>query len=807
MKLSPWPAANCPAKAANATRRRGAPEGAPVQRTNQQLMRRRLIRRGNERQTMETVRRIAMTSRKGRRSILWLALLTVLAIPAAAKERVVLQKNGANQARARDAFLDQGSPATNHGADTTLRVQSFNNGTSQNQRAVVMFDLSPIPRSGIKLATLDLFMSTAPSSSRAYIAERMLSLWTESDVTWNNRLPGTPWVTVGGGGDFGSSGSSTIATGTISGVHLIFDTTQILQRKFNRNPPEANFGFLIRDSTEDSLVQFTGILSSKEDATLANRPQLTVEFIQQVTGLTAVAGNDRNTLTWSYPTDVAGGTVLSPRNGVLILRQEGSPIGQTAVPTDGVVPAPCSLIGGALVVFVDNTLATSFIDDITDPCGDPLNGITYYYQVFTRDAADNWSAGGTLGGANENVPEITATPGATASTQQAAAWMAPTGATTLAAPGIDPSNVVVIGSDSNLLQGVNPSNGVDVYAPASTGGVISGRPPALEAVDDSLSRPATYVANQDNFVYAIDASTGEIVWLSNPTGLTTNTFVGGAAVLLKSVTDVGYTLAQDLVVVGMHDTGTTTANEIAGINANTGATVWTVVGGTSSAASCGGVCNLDIVSSTPAVDYVNNAIWVTSRNANSVAATVNRPDLWKIDPSTGSILSTVNLGGDIDSAPSLPLLSDFVFVGANGGTLYAINPATLATVASFTPAPANGAIKGFPVVLGVALPYTIIFSTNGNVNAVSFDGVAFTFLWKTPITAPSTPISAPGLTTVYVGSSDGKIHELDLTTGADNKQRIVDTGATVGDPSLDVVLNRIIVGSTDGRVYAFTFPF
>jgi outer membrane protein assembly factor BamB len=754
---------------------------------------------------METVRRVAITSRKGRRSILWLALLPVLAIPAAARERVVLQKNGANQARARDAFLDQGNPTTNHGADTTLRVQSFNNGTSQNQRAVVMFDLSPIPRSGIKLATLDLFMSTAPTSSRANIAERMLSLWTEPDVTWNNRLPATAWVTVGGGGDFGSTGSSTVATGTTSGVTLSFSATQILQRQFNRNPPEANFGFIIRDSTEDSLVQFTGILSSKEDATLANRPKLTVEFIQQVTGLTAVAGNAQNTLSWSYPAAV--GTVLSATNGVLILRLAGSPIGQTAVPTDGVIPAPCSLIGGATVVFVNNTLATSFVDDATDTCGAPANGTTFYYQVFTRDAADNWSAGGTLGGANENVPEITATPGATASAQQAATWMAPTGATTLAAPGIDPSNVVVIGSDSNLLQGVNPSNGVEVYAPASTGGVISGRPPALEAVDDSLSRPATYVANQDNFVYAIDASTGEIVWLSNPTGLTTNTFVGGAAVLLKGVAGVGYTLAQDLVVVGMHDSGTTTANEIAGINANTGATVWSVVGGTSSAVSCGGVCNLDIISSTPAVDYVNNAIWVTSRNANSIAATANRPDLWKIDPSTGSILSTVNLGGNIDSAPSLPFLGDFVFVGANSGTLYAINPTTLATVASFTPAPVNGAIKGFPVVLGAALPYTIIFSTNGNVNAVSFNGATFTSLWKTPITAPSTPISAPGLTTVYVSSSDGKIHELDLITGADSKQRIVDTGATVGDPSLDVVLKRIIVGSTDGRVYAFTFPF
>jgi hypothetical protein len=63
---------------------------------------------------------------------------------------------------------------------------------------------------------------------------------------------------------------------------------------------------------------------------------------------------------------------------------------------------------------------------------------------------------------------------------------------------------------------------------------------------------------------------------------------------------------------------------------------------------------------------------------------------------------------------------------------------------------------------------------------------------------------------VFVGSSDGTIHELNLTTGADVKDEVCNTGATkgtVGDPSIDEVMSRIYVTTTDQRAYAFTIPF
>src|SRR6185312_12392438 len=102
----------------------------------------------------------------------------------------------------------------------------------------------------------------------------------------------------------------------------------------------------------------------------------------------------------------------------------------------------------------------------------------------------------------------------------------------------------------------------------------------------------------------------------------------------------------------------------------------------------------------------------------------------------------------------------------------------------------DGAIKGFPVVATTASPYTIIVSTTGKVTAYSFPtgGSSFTQLWSTTMGCnPSSPLTVPGLLdassnpVVYVGCSDGKLHELLLSTGADEttSARVVDTTAGV----------------------------
>ena len=188
--------------------------------------------------------------------------------------------------------------------------------------------------------------------------------------------------------------------------------------------------------------------------------------------------------------------------------------------------------------------------------------------------------------------------------------------------------------------------------------------------------------------------------------------------------------------------------------------------------------NLDIINSTPLVDYIDNVIWVTSRSACGTA----QPSLWQINPTTGATEAIANLG-DIDASPTLTFSSDVLFVGtvgdsivgttctAGNSTIYAINPTTAATIASY--ASTDGPIVSYPVCLSAAPPYVVIFSGTTAVHLLTIDTSrttpVFAQVWSTTIANPSAPISYTGSSYVYVGSSDGTIHELLLTTGADIK--------------------------------------
>ena len=710
-----------------------------------------------------------------------LVSLLALSWPAWGREQKVLQKTATDpQVRAGDDYMNEGDDKAKNGALTTLQVQSLLNF---DQRTIVRFDLSPALSAGIKSATITLFMSTVPSATRTYTAHRVTRLWHEPKTSWKDRAQAGTWATPGG--EFNPTATDSVSTPATTG-DMSWTITSNVQAWYSGTP---NHGTLIKDSIEGVDPAFTGIFSSKEDATEANRPKLTLTFVQNVRSLTATPGNGSVTLSWSFPAVI--GTVLEATTGTLILRKAGSPIAATTVPTDGTNPAVGSIIGDATVVFNDSTNATGFTDTTV------VNGTTYFYKVFARDSANNYSANAS---SSALVPEIAATPSATA--PEAPLWMADTGATTLAPPGLIPGTLVAAGSNSGLLVGLDASTGSPRIFPISTSGAISGRPPIIAAAVSSMATDMLYVHVQgDDRTYGLDGTTGELFWLDRIGNAAAP--VGGAAVQMKSLSGASFILANDLVISGSRRTATTTGNRVRAVDGNTGGRVWEALG-----ADVGppAIPNMDIISSTPFVDLTNNVVWVTSRSAGGTA----QPSLWKFGTNGGATLpapdlqGTLNLG-DIDSSPTLTPASDFLFLGNNAGTLFAINPATVTTITSF--AAGDGAIKGFPVVLGFVSPFTVIFSTDTRVHAVSFDGTTFTSLWSTPISVPSTPISFTGLGKVYVGSSDGKIHQLNLSTGVDEAQRIVDTTATVGDLSLDVTLSRIYVGATNGRIFAFTFPF
>jgi hypothetical protein len=287
----------------------------------------------------------------------------------------------------------------------------------------------------------------------------------------------------------------------------------------------------------------------------------------------------------------------------------------------------------------------------------------------------------------------------------------------------------------------------------------------------------------------------------------------------------GATPGYDVVIVGTHNNSNvgsvgTFNNSVIGLNGTTGAVVWTREGGT------GGTPNMDWINSTPAIDYVNNAVWVTSESNTGIA----QPDLWKLNPLTGAVLWSTNLAttgnGDIDASPSLTQSGDVLFVGGNNGSLYAVNPAatTAGAAKQATYAAGDGAIIGFPFIANFSNPYTVVFTTSTKVHAVTYDKNThtFTLLWDSAaLISPSAAVVDFFTSKIYIGTGcntatpqvcSDVVDELALANGAVTGSRTVDTGNNpmfIGDPSLDLVLGRIYITTTtnDQRTYAYDIPF
>ena len=721
-----------------------------------------------------------------------LGLSLLLAAPVLAREFIAIHSTAA-QVRGADATIDQANPGTNSGGAATLTVRS-GSGNS-NQRSIVQFDLSVLPNVAIKQALLIMHATSSTNAGfpRTYGAFGLTSFFREADVTWNTRVASLNWTASGG--DFGGTATSTasVAGGISSSTPVQFDITSDVRNWYNGTP---NYGTLIKDQTEGSANTPTTTFGSR-NGTAADAPELDVTFIQNVTNIAAVPGDGTVTVSWGYPVPIGRVNFAEDYTGVLILRRANFPVDKASVPTDTTDPAMCSVVGSGTVVFDNTSLATSFTDNSSDPCGAPTNDTTWFYKVFLRDQK-NYYATQPIANGSVYTAEISARPSATVTNRENSVWIAATFSTTLAAPSLFPGTIVMAGSQTNLSFGIDAVSGMRKYPAVSLGGPVTGRSPVIDAADSSLAANVMYVADNDGLVYAIATDTGQILWAVNPTALGTNGFVGAPAVQVKSFSDGTFTPTHDLLVLGTRNTGSTSANRIVGMDGNTGATLWQTIG------NSGGVPRMDIINSTPAIDFVNHAAWVTSRSNGGTT----RPSLWKLNPNTGAVITTAALG-DTDADPTLSIPGDVLFVGNNAGTIFAIDPTTAATLKSV--AGGDGAIISFPIVLGLSSPYTVIFSGQTAVHAMTYNKSAntFTTLWSTPISGPSAPISYTGASKVYVGSADGKIHELDALTGVDGKQRTANTGqpGIVGDPALDLTLSRIYISTNDQRAYGFAFPF
>ena len=439
------------------------------------------------------------------------ALLLGMTEPGLAREKKTVQKSSTDaQARGGDTWIGADVPTTNNGTVDPLDIQAR---SGNEHRALLLFDLSALPNVGVKAATLNLNVTSIGHNNRVYEAHNVTSLWAELGATWTNRLGTTAWGAAGG--DFNATPTSSF---TISSslppvpFTMNYDITPDVQGWFTGSP---NYGTLIKQSSTGGNDTRGITATSRENSTVANRPGLAVTFLQQVSSLTAIAGNGNVALTWTNPSPITGSTVLEAYAGVLILRQKDKAVAANSVPADGTTYSQCNTIGSNndVVVFVDASNATSFTDN--GVCGGLTNDHEYFYKVFAVDTAHNYSTvcgtassgtGACAANASAVAPEVAAVPSAT--TQYQAAWVFNTLAASLAPPGLNPGTSIVTGSNK-LVFDINASTGVPITTPVSIGGTVAGRAAVIDSADSSIGHDVVYVPAQDDFVYAINSVTGK----------------------------------------------------------------------------------------------------------------------------------------------------------------------------------------------------------------------------------------------------------------------------------------------------------
>lgn len=579
-----------------------------------------------------------------------------------------------------------------------------------------------------------------------------------------------------------------------------YDFDNFLARRYTEPEPTVTVGAESNPPTP--------LYGSRENIT-ANQPTLTLHYMRDVTLGVATPGISETTVNWTFPI----GSTSANYDGVLFAKQRG-PVAPSFAPADGTVyvtgaqPAAGQFIAANTSAF---TTITAF-----DENGDTsivLPGTQYTYKAYTHDAT-------TITGAASTVPPHYSFGNTSTQTFTTATgggvnkdWSYKTGATTLAAPALNPGVSVVAGGNDDAVHSMSALNGQRFYQPGGTSGVTAGTIPSRLSViaAGDTSNPTctnvcdvTYVAAGDGNVYAFRTDTGALLW-ETAAPLTTGAgsgFTAAAAVQVKSFSGAGYTNAFDLVIVATRNVGSTNNNKVYGLNGSTGATIWTFSSG-----------NMDFVSATPYIDYVNNMVWVTS-SANGAG---NRHSLWEIS-TTGSgavaAAATFNLN-NVDQAPTQNFDGRVIYVLTNAGLLYAVrtdinNCASSVAISGGTPV-------GFPIPIATAaLNDDVFFSTSTGVSKVH---VAYTL---GPCTAPTFTVSPNGWTNpaianpssliftsapqpefLYVGSSDGHLYKINPTTGANVANLLINSGATIGDPSFDTVLQKFYIGDSTGHIFSF----
>ncbi|RKH02193.1 dehydrogenase [Corallococcus carmarthensis] len=497
---------------------------------------------------------------------------------------------------------------------------------------------------------------------------------------------------------------------------------------------------------------------------------LAVTASPDVGRLTGVARDGSVTLTWDNPFN---------HGGTLVLRAQGAT--PNTAPTSGVRYAVGDVLGNATVAYTDEfSSASSFTDTSV------TNGTTYYYRVFNADDQLRYGPG--------NQPTsvgLLATPRARVAGNPL--WCYSVGMSSLHQP-ITELGVGIFSSSNDSVVGmltntVNPSeDGAERFRPVKMPAKIETRFPVVPL----LGRPGQQwlvVGDTTGVPAVLNAATGEFLWKNTTLGL--GSISSFPVTQLLDYANPEYRTTYSNVDLAFFGTRNSSAqNQVVALNAATGALIWRYRPG-----------DLGMVSGGMMVDYTTNRLYVATMSGVSTAT------LRVLNSLTGAEVARLALG-DLEFGVVRNATTNQALVATSDGRVHGVNGTTYMKAWTVDVRPAAvGALTSFARPLGRGF---VISTADGKVERYEMDATNMpVLLWSTAIVGStgSFSLNQNGVARIYVNSSDGKVHQLELDTGVDSGQVTVGPAQIIGTPTIDHTVSRLHVGTLDGRICAFPVPF
>lgn len=174
-----------------------------------------------------------------------------------------------------DTYIQNTAATTNQGTFTLVYVGE-RDGTTDNYRTLIKFNLSSIPATdAIQSATFSMYITADISNnSRPFRVYRQQRAWVESQATWNIYSTGNNWQTSGG---FGANDCEQTFIGerTFSASETINTFVDWSLSGAVVGDLDLGNGWLVKAATESNDAYN---FASSDNATAANRPKLEVIY-------------------------------------------------------------------------------------------------------------------------------------------------------------------------------------------------------------------------------------------------------------------------------------------------------------------------------------------------------------------------------------------------------------------------------------------------------------------------------------------------------------------------------------------------